>query len=371
LGEAAGVLLGALELLRNPIVQLALGSLDAFCGGMVSAWRPPWVEQGVDRLDLPVLSATPQAVVFAWAKNLEGFISFLKTAAVAVKAGRVINPVVPGAEVIKEEEEEESQQAAATAEERPEAQSRPIREAEDGLGVPQPGEASLAATLVAVLPDRATAWQVEVLGSLGIATGVYLVYERAWHADFGSAAAVPFSVKQMSAPACASSGHLPATPAACEAAVVAASAEPEGPEATSPEQAVPTGVDANETWGGGSSSSIAGLASPAPAAACGKSAAPDCSADASAIAASASGRSDASVPLEGGASGTGGPCEDSAHASASSAASGAQVASTGDAVRRPQGSWGRLGLAEEALQLSREATAGLIAELQGAPDAGS
>ena len=34
-------------------------------------------------------------------------------------------------------------------------------------------------TYVVVLPDSATSWQVEVLGSLAIAGGVYMVYEGA------------------------------------------------------------------------------------------------------------------------------------------------------------------------------------------------
>merc|ERR1719499_2238537 len=61
-------------------------------------------------------------------------------------------------------------------------------------------------TLVAVLPDCATPWQVRILGSLGIATGVFLVYEQAWRNDFNAMPAAPFSVEPASSRGATSNG---------------------------------------------------------------------------------------------------------------------------------------------------------------------
>jgi len=259
-GEAAGVILGVMDLLRDPLVQLPLAQLDACCGGMLTAWKPPWIEHGIARMDMTALQGIPQAAVLAWAMNLDGFVNFLKNAAIAIKAGRVVLPAAVGGAVAKAEEEQEEKPgeadeaavdapvaaasaAGAGAAEEGSCSSVPGGNGGDG-GFPAPSADAVAgdgaaeevgcasalssdggdggappqladATLVAVLPDSATTWQVEVLGSLGIATGVYLVYEGAWRRDFGASPAVPFSVQPLAAasaaaaPAAASSAPAP------------------------------------------------------------------------------------------------------------------------------------------------------------------
>jgi len=51
--------------------------------------------------------------------------------------------------------------------------------------------------IVAVLPDVATQWHLEVLGALVSSLGVYMISERAWRADFAAESNVPFSMEAL------------------------------------------------------------------------------------------------------------------------------------------------------------------------------
>jgi len=75
----------------------------------------------------------------------------------------------------------------------PEAPAGPadLREAAGEEGPPP------VAAIVVVLPNDASDWHLEVLGALVSSLGVFMIYERAWRADFSGASNVPFAVEAL------------------------------------------------------------------------------------------------------------------------------------------------------------------------------
>ena len=90
LGEAPALLMAVMDVFKLPPVQRSLALLDEQCGGLLSAWTPPWVEDGVPNLDHHSLSAAHPSATVGWAMNLDGFVSFLKNASLASKVAKHI-----------------------------------------------------------------------------------------------------------------------------------------------------------------------------------------------------------------------------------------------------------------------------------------
>jgi len=90
LGEAAGLIVGAMHLLSHILVQNALAVLDDLSGGLLAAWKPPWLLEGIEDVNADSLSRFPESTLFGWAMNVDGFVSFLaKLASAAMKGGWV------------------------------------------------------------------------------------------------------------------------------------------------------------------------------------------------------------------------------------------------------------------------------------------
>ncbi|CAE7400381.1 unnamed protein product, partial [Symbiodinium pilosum] len=76
--EAVELLQAARQLLEDEELQENLAGVDDLCGGVLSGWQPPWLEQGVTGMDFNENmlhdSATP---VQRWAAALEDVIQQL------------------------------------------------------------------------------------------------------------------------------------------------------------------------------------------------------------------------------------------------------------------------------------------------------
>jgi len=248
LGEAAALIMGSMQLMRHACLQQALAALDDISGGLVTSWQPPWSAELFEEVTVEQLSRYPESTLIGWAMNVDAFVSFLaRFAAAGMKGGWVPGvgypscprpqveeldaggsprrggagagaasppvaepgsprlgpreaPAPPGSaspgpapseavQVEVEEDEdgweaEDSPLASAASAVQPTA-------AAEGAAEPEPQGAS---AIVAVLPDVATRWHLDVLGALVSSLGVYMISERAWRADFAGESNVPFEV---------------------------------------------------------------------------------------------------------------------------------------------------------------------------------
>lgn len=214
--------MGVMQLLRHSAVKQVWAQLDEQIGGLLGSWEPPWAEDIDGDIDVERLAKFPEGTIYGWAMNLDGFLSFLAKIATAMRATAAAGRRVETEGVTVSEEDD----AAATT--RKDEQGETCKRGDAGdanadavqdepkasacafaadvsegagseRGETQPGTppqtCAASVVLVAVLPDRAADWHLEVLGPLVISLGVFMVYESGWQRDFLSAKSVPFSVE--------------------------------------------------------------------------------------------------------------------------------------------------------------------------------
>lgn len=216
--EAVGLILGVMQLLRQDAVRAKLAVLDAFCDGLLSSWRPPWDEQDDEEIlessgemTLERLVKEDEDKVHGWANELDGFLSFVADLAVAARTQQPTPPVEVPADAVdrcerKVCEVEEAEKAGLRG---ASDSDRPIggeQTSVEPLAAPQgPAQKAEAEALVVVVPNNLADWHLEVLGPLLVSLDMFMLTEKAWKDDFGTAETVPFSVEALSSASASSS----------------------------------------------------------------------------------------------------------------------------------------------------------------------
>ncbi|CAJ1375719.1 unnamed protein product [Effrenium voratum] len=179
-GEAAGLIMGVVQLLRQAEIWSKFQALDSYCDNLLSNWEPPWVPEDLEEeerraareMNLNRLAQEDESTVYDWAMALDGFLSFVANLAVAARvhaAGEVETERFHIEELQKE----------------PSGSFTPSQSSELSKAKP---------ALVVVVPDM-TDWHLEVFGPLLRALKIFMLAEQAWRADFDAASSVPFSVE--------------------------------------------------------------------------------------------------------------------------------------------------------------------------------